>query len=35
MQSSIEDVAGRAFIVAEYRAQENMEAVPLYGDPIL
>jgi len=31
----IEDVTGTAFIVAEYRAQENMEAVPLYGDPVV
>src|SRR5262245_34644426 len=31
----IEDDTGTAFIVAEYRAQENLEAVPLYGDPVV
>jgi methyltransferase (TIGR00027 family) len=31
----IQDVTGTAFIVAEYRAQENEEAHPLYRDPIV
>ena len=31
----IQDVTGTAFIVAEYRAQENAEQKPLYRDPIV
>jgi len=31
----IQDVTGTAFIVAEYRAQENAEQNPLYRDPIV
>jgi methyltransferase (TIGR00027 family) len=33
--TEIQDVTGTAFIVAEYRAQENEEAHPLYRDPIV
>jgi methyltransferase (TIGR00027 family) len=33
--TQIQDVTGTAFIVAEYRAQENEEAHPLYRDPIV
>jgi methyltransferase (TIGR00027 family) len=33
--SEIQDVRGTAFIVAEYRAQENAEQTPLYCDPIV
>jgi len=33
--TEIQDVTGTAFIVAEYRAQENAEAHPLYLDPIV
>jgi len=33
--TEIQDVAGTAFIVAEYRAQENAEQNPLYRDPIV
>jgi methyltransferase (TIGR00027 family) len=33
--TQIQDVTGTAFIVAEYRAQENAEAHPLYRDPIV
>ena len=33
--TEIQDVTGTAFIVAEYRAQENAEAHPLYRDPIV
>jgi methyltransferase (TIGR00027 family) len=32
---TIQDVTGTAFIVAEYRAQENAEPNPLYRDPIV
>ena len=31
----IQNVTGTAFIVAEYRAQENAEQIPLYRDPIV
>jgi methyltransferase (TIGR00027 family) len=31
--ASIRNVAGTAFVVAEYRNDENREAVPLYRDP--
>ena len=33
--ATIETVTGTAFVVAEFRAQENFEAVPLYRDPIV
>jgi methyltransferase (TIGR00027 family) len=33
--TEIQDVTGTAFIVAEYRAQENTAAHPLYTDPIV
>lgn len=33
--TEIQDVTGTALIVAEYRAQENAEAHPLYRDPIV
>ena len=33
--TKIQDVTGTAFIVAEYRAQENGEPNPLYRDPIV
>src|SRR5262245_58942169 len=33
--TQIQDVMGTAFIVAEYRAEENEEANPLYRDPIV
>ena len=33
--TEIQDVTGTAFIVAEYRAQENAEQNPLYRDPIV
>jgi methyltransferase (TIGR00027 family) len=33
--TEIQDVTGTAFIVAEYRAQENEAAHPLYRDPIV
>jgi methyltransferase (TIGR00027 family) len=33
--SPIENVSGTAFVVAEYRAEENRETVPLYRDPVV
>jgi methyltransferase (TIGR00027 family) len=33
--TEIQDVTGTAFIVAEYRAQENAKQNPLYSDPIV
>ena len=33
--ATIEHVTGTAFIVAEYRAEENLEPAPLYRDPIV
>ena len=33
--TEFQDVTGTAFIVAEYRAQENAEPHPLYRDPIV
>jgi O-methyltransferase involved in polyketide biosynthesis len=33
--TEIQHVTGTAFIVAEYRAQENAEQNPLYRDPIV
>ena len=32
--STIKDVSGTAFVVAEYRAEENHEPVPIYTDPV-
>jgi methyltransferase (TIGR00027 family) len=32
---TIEDVSGTAFVVAEYRAEENREPNPIYRDPIV
>ncbi len=31
----IKDVSGTAFVVAEYRAEENREPTPLYKDPVV
>ena len=31
----IENVGGTAFVVAEFRAEENVEAAPLYQDPVV
>jgi methyltransferase (TIGR00027 family) len=33
--ATIENVSGTAFVVAEFRAEENMESAPLYADPIV
>jgi len=33
--STIKDVSGTAFVVAEYRAEENAEPAPLYKDPVV
>jgi len=33
--NEIKDVTGTAFIVAEFRASENVEAKPLYVDPVV
>lgn len=33
--STIKDVRGTAFVVAEYRAEENREPVPIYQDPVV
>ncbi len=33
--SAIKDVSGTAFVVAEYRAEENREPTPLYVDPVV
>ena len=33
--TGIKHVTGTAFVVAEFRAQENAEANPLYVDPIV
>ena len=33
--SRIENVSGTAFVVAEYRAEENHETAPMYQDPIV
>ena len=33
--SAIKDVSGTAFVVAEYRAEENREPSPLYVDPVV
>jgi len=33
--STIETVSGTAFVVAEYRAEENREHAPIYRDPVV
>ena len=33
--STIKDVSGTAFVVAEYRAEENREPTPIYEDPVV
>src|SRR5262245_60913310 len=33
--STIKDVTGTAFVVAEYRAEENREPKPIYRDPVV
>jgi methyltransferase (TIGR00027 family) len=33
--STIKDVVGTAFVVAEYRAEENHEVTPIYEDPVV
>jgi methyltransferase (TIGR00027 family) len=33
--STIKDVSGTAFVVAEYRAEESQEASPIYEDPVV
>src|SRR5262245_17390815 len=33
--STIQDVSGTAFVVAEYRAEENREPTPIYRDPVV
>ena len=33
--SPIKDVSGTAFVVAEYRAEENRELIPIYRDPVV
>ena len=33
--SMIKDVSGTAFVVAEYRAEENREVTPIYRDPVV
>src|SRR5215831_11436710 len=33
--ATIENVSGTAFVVAEFRAEENTEPAPLYADPIV
>jgi methyltransferase (TIGR00027 family) len=35
MSSPIRDVSGTAFVVAEYRAEENRAATPLFEDPVV
>ncbi len=32
---AIRDVSGTAFVVAEYRAEENLEPAPIYRDPVV
>src|SRR4249920_2383583 len=32
---AIENVSGTAFVVAEFRAEENAETAPLYRDPVV
>jgi methyltransferase (TIGR00027 family) len=33
--STIKNVSGTAFVVAEYRAEENREPSPIYDDPVV
>lgn len=33
--ATIEDVSGTAFVVAEYRAEENRDPAPIYRDPVV
>ena len=33
--SQIKDVSGTAFVVAEFRAEENRAATPLYRDSVV
>src|SRR6478736_3667398 len=33
--STIKDVSGTAFVVAEYRAEENREPIPIYQDAVV
>jgi len=33
--STIKDVSGTAFVVAEYRAEENRDPAPIYHDPVV
>jgi methyltransferase (TIGR00027 family) len=33
--TQIKDVSGTAFVVAEFRAEENLEDAPLYRDPVV
>ena len=33
--TQIENVSGTAFVVAEFRAEENRELNPLYRDPVV
>ena len=33
--AQIKDVTGTAFVVAEFRAEENSEATPLYRDSVV
>jgi methyltransferase (TIGR00027 family) len=33
--AQIKDVSGTAFVVAEFRAEENRQAAPLYQDPVV
>src|SRR6476661_2732267 len=35
LMSTIKDVSGTAFVVAEYRAEENREPTPIYKDPVV
>jgi methyltransferase (TIGR00027 family) len=35
LMASIENVTGTAFVVAEFRAAENVEPIPLYHDSIV
>jgi methyltransferase (TIGR00027 family) len=35
LMSTIKDVSGTAFVVAEYRAEENREPIPIYQDPVV
>src|SRR5262245_60821047 len=35
MSTTIKDVSGTAFVVAEYRAEENREPKPIYADPVV